>query len=389
METTNKSQRLLSLDVLRGITIAGMLLVNTPGSWSSIYAPLEHAAWNGLTPTDLVFPFFLFIMGISMFISLNKTNFTFSKHLFVKLLKRSSVIFLIGIGIGWFYHLCQAIFAISPSSDWLSGVLSALTSFDQLRIPGVLQRLAICSFIGSLLAIYVPSKHWLKLSAAILLGYYLILLLGNGFILAPENIIIRTDIALFGEAHIYHGEGVPFDPEGLISTIPGIAHLLLGAFVGKLLVNSSTLADKMNKLFIFGTITLFAGFLLSYGIPINKKIWTPTYVLVTCGLGALLLALLTWIIDVNQKRKWSIFFESFGVNPLFLYVLGAVLSILLDTISFRIGDKISSLKGITYDSILGLVRDESFASLLFALLFVLACWAIGHQLYKRKIYIKL
>ena len=135
------------------------------------------------------------------------------------------------------------------------------------------------------MAVIVPSKHWLKLSFVILVLYYLILLLGNGFVLAPDNIIIRTDIALFGEAHIYHGEGVPFDPEGLISTIPCIAHVLLGAYVGKLLMNSATLAEKMNKLFIFGTICLFVGFLFSYGIPINKKIWTPTYVLVTCTIS--------------------------------------------------------------------------------------------------------
>ncbi|WP_047450195.1 acyltransferase family protein [Alistipes sp. ZOR0009] len=389
METTNKSQRLLSLDVLRGITIAGMLLVNTPGSWSSIYEPLEHAAWNGLTPTDLVFPFFMFIMGISMFISLSKTNLTFSNSLFVKLLKRSALIFIIGMAISWFYFLCQAIFDIGSSINWTERVTAALLPFDHIRIPGVLQRLAVCSLVGSIVAVIVPSKHWLKLSFVILVLYYLILLLGNGFVLAPDNIIIRTDIALFGEAHIYHGEGVPFDPEGLISTIPCIAHVLLGAYVGKLLMNSATLAEKMNKLFIFGTICLFVGFLFSYGIPINKKIWTPTYVLATCGLGALLLALLTWIIDVKQQKKWSVFFESFGVNPLFLYVLGGALSILFDTISFHYNDKVISIKGFIYDSLVGLVGVEKLASLLFALLFIAFCWLIGHQLYKRKIYIKL
>jgi predicted acyltransferase len=389
METTNKFQRLLSLDVLRGITIAGMLLVNTPGSWSSIYEPLEHAAWNGLTPTDLVFPFFLFIMGISMFISLSKTNLTFSNSLFVKLLKRSALIFIIGMAISWFYFLCQAIFDLGSSISWTERVTAALLPFDHIRIPGVLQRLAVCSLVGSLVAVIVPSKHWLKLSFVILVLYYLILLLGNGFVLAPDNIIIRTDIALFGEAHIYHGEGVPFDPEGLISTIPCIAHVLLGAYVGKLLMNSATLAEKMNKLFIFGTICLFVGFLFSYGIPINKKIWTPTYVLATCGLGALLLALLTWIIDVKQQKKWSVFFESFGVNPLFLYVLGGALSILFDTISFHYNDKVISIKGFIYDSLVGLVGVEKLASLLFALLFIAFCWLIGHQLYKRKIYIKL
>lgn len=383
------SQRLLSLDVLRGITIAGMLLVNNPGSWSNIYTPLEHAQWHGLTPTDLVFPFFMFIMGVSMFISLSKFDFTFSGSYFKKLAVRSALIFIVGLGIAWFSILCRGVFDISSDQSLWERFTTSALPYDRIRILGVMQRLALSSFFASLIVVLIPSKHWLKTAGLILLSYYAILLLGNGFELTPDNIIIKVDTALFGEAHIYHGESIPFDPEGLLSTLPCLAHVILGIYCGKLLKSTTDMTEKISKLFIFGTILLFAGLLLSYGIPINKKIWSPTFVLATCGLASLLLALLTWIIDIKSKKKWSVFFESFGINPLFLYVLGGVLSIILGAIKFTYGDQIVSIKGFTYDSLVAIVNDPYVASLIFALLFISICWVIGHQLYKRKIYIKL
>ncbi len=382
-------KRLLSLDILPGITISGMLLVNNPGSWEHIYTPLEHAPWHGLTPTDLVFPFFMFIMGVSMYISMSKFDFTFSPGYLKKLVKRSILIFLVGMAIGWFSILCRGVFNIGTDLDIWERFTSSVFPYDRIRILGVMQRLALSSFFASLLVVLIPSKHWLKTVGAILVGYYLILLLGDGFELTPNNIIIRVDTALFGVAHIYHGESIPFDPEGLLSTIPCIAHVMLGIYCGKLIKTTANMTEKVNKLFIYGTILLFAGLLLNYGIPINKKIWTPTYVLATCGLASLLLALLTWIIDIKSKKRWSVFFESFGINPLFLYVLGGVISILLGSISFPVGDQIVSIKGFIYNSLVATVHNENVASLLFALFFIFLCWIIGHQLYKRKIYIKL
>lgn len=385
----SKPQRLLSLDVLRGITISGMLLVNNPGSWSKIYAPLEHAAWNGLTPTDLVFPFFMFIMGVSMYISLSKTNFQFSAPYFKKLLKRSALIFLTGVAIGWFSILCFGTFNIGSELSFWDRFTSSVFPADRIRILGVMQRLAISSFFASLIAVLIPAKHWLKTAGLLLVAYLAILFLGNGFELAPSNIIIRVDTALFGENHIYKGDLIPFDPEGLLSTIPCIAHVILGIYVGKLLKSTPDITEKMVKLFLFGAICMLLGWLFSYAVPINKKIWTPTYVLLTCGMASTLLALLTWIIDVKGKKRWSVFFESFGVNPLFLYVLGGVMSILLGSIRFRIGEDIISIKGAVYQSFVSIARDEYFASLMFAILFITLNWLIGHQLYKRKIYIKL
>lgn len=386
---TPSPKRLLSLDILRGITISGMLLVNNPGSPDHVYVPLDHAPWNGFTPTDLVFPFFMFIMGVSMYISLSKFNFTFSPSYFKKLAKRSVLIFLVGMGIGWLSLLCKGTFDISSNLSAWERFTSSVFPFDKIRILGVMQRLALSSFFASLLVVFIPSRHWLKTAGAILIGYYLILLLGNGFELSTNNVIARVDIALFGVAHIFHGEGIPFDTEGLLSTIPCLAHVMLGIYCGKLIKTTPDLTEKIGKIFIFGTILLFAGLLLSYGIPINKKIWSPTYVLTTCGLASLTLALLTWIVDVKSKKRWSVFFESFGINPLFLYVTGGVITILFRSIRFHNGGVIINIKEFIYNNFFAIVNDEKFASLLYALFFIGICWIIGHQLYKRKIYIKL
>lgn len=383
------SNRLLSLDVLRGITIAGMLLVNTPGCGGEIYAPLLHASWNGFTPTDLVFPLFMFIMGVSMYLSQSKAGFKFSGTFFKKIAKRSAIIFFIGMAIDWFARVCYGSFDFSSTNPFIERLGLSAFPIDTIRILGVLQRLALCSFIVSLIVALVPSKHWLKLVGGILVGYLIILLLGNGYALDPSNIIIRVDTALFGEAHLYHGDGIAFDPEGLLSTLPGIAHVLLGAYCGKLLLSTTDMTEKISKIFIFGTILLLIGWLLSYGIPVNKKIWTPSFVLVTCGAASLLLALLIWIIDIKSKKKWSVFFESFGVNPLFLYIFGEALAIFIDSVRFSYNNDSISIKKAIYDCFAAIAPDAKSASLLFSLFFVSACWIVGHQLYKRKIYIKL
>lgn len=390
-----KQQRLLSLDVLRGITIAGMIMVNNPGSWSNIYEPLKHANWNGLTPTDLVFPFFMFIMGVSTYMSLSKFNFQFSGAFLKKLIKRTIIIFAIGLAIDWFAKLCYGTFNIGDATQTIGQrFLQSAFSFEHIRILGVMQRLALSYCFASLIVVFVPLKYLWKTIAVILIGYFGILYFGNGFELSDTNIIARVDLALFGANHMYgeylpDGVRIPFDPEGLISTIPCIAQVLIGFLAGDLLKNIADINQKVEKLLIWGTILFFAGALLSYGCPVNKKIWSPTYVLVTCGLASLFLGLLIWIIDINGKKSWASFFEAFGVNPLFMYVLGAFLSILLGSISLETSNGIMSLQAILYQSILSLVADPYFASLLFALAFIGVNWVIGYILYKKKIYIKI
>lgn len=368
----SSSKRLLALDVLRGITIAGMILVNNPGSWEGVYAPLRHAPWIGLTPTDLVFPFFMFIMGVSTYISLRKYNFEFSTSAALKILKRTIVIFAIGLAINWLGLACY-------SHDF--------TSFDQLRILGVMQRLALCYGATAIIALIMKHKYIPYLIVTLLTGYFIILITGNGFAYNDTNILSIVDRAVFGEAHMYHDNGI--DPEGLLSTIPSIAHVLIGFCVGKLLMEVKDIHEKLERLFLIGTILTFLGFLLSYGCPISKKIWTPTFVLVTCGLASSLLALLVWIIDVKGYRAWSRFFESFGVNPLFIYVLSDIIAIALGVILVSYQGTTIDLSGYIYKALLEPVFGIYGGSLAYSLLFVIVCWAVGYILYKKKIYIKI
>ena len=392
---TKTSSRLLSLDVLRGITIAGMIMVNNPGSWGSIYTPLEHAQWNGLTPTDLVFPFFMFIMGVSMYLSYKKFDFKLSGQTFTKLLRRSVLLFLIGLAIGWFSLFCRGLNGLrAEDMSLFDKILQSANSFEHLRILGVLQRLALVSFFGSFIVLSVKPKRIPWLIGFILLFYWILMAVTGSYAENDSSLVSIIDNAVLGVKHMYtdnlpDGSKVVFDPEGLLSTLPCIAHVLLGFLAGKLISESKDNNQRIQKLFIFGTIIMFIGFLLNYGFPINKKIWSSSFVLATCGLASLLLALLLWIIDVKGKKKWSIFFESFGVNPMFIYVVAGILSILLGNIGFTYFAEWFSLKGFVYTQWLSPVFGDYLGSLVFALSFVTINWFIGHILYKKKIYIKL
>lgn len=394
-ENKTSSSRLLSLDVMRGLTIAGMIMVNNPGSWSYVYAPLGHAHWNGLTPTDLVFPFFMFIMGVSMYLSYSKFDFRFSGKTFVKLLRRSVLLFLIGLSIAW---LSLSLRQFNGLADAGLGVgeriWQAVSDLSHLRILGVLQRLALVSFFGSLTILLVRPKYIPWIIGLILIGYWLIIGLTGSYAENDTSLISVLDRFVLGETHLYtdhlpDGSSVVFDPEGILSTLPCIAHVLLGFWAGKLISETNDLGKKTQKLFIMGTILLFAGFLLDYGFPINKKLWSSSFVLVTCGLGSLLLALLIWIIDIRKKKNWSVFFESFGVNPMFVYVVGALLSIMLGNIHLEYAGQNLSLKGVLYGQWLQPLLGDYPGSLAFALILVTVCWLIAHILYKKKIFIKL
>jgi len=382
------NQRLLALDILRGITIAGMILVNNPGTWSKIYAPLSHASWNGLTPTDLVFPFFMFIMGISTCISLKKYNYEWSNATAWKIIKRTVVIFAIGLGIAWFSRFCRTFNSLSGEeiSFW-SRLGQSCWTFNRLRILGVMPRLALCYCATALIAILMKHKHIPWLIAGLLVTYMGVLLFGNGFEYNETNILSIVDRAILGINHIYNDNGI--EPEGILSTIPAIAHVLLGFCCGKMMLEVKDIHEKIQRLLLIGTILTFSGFLLSYGCPINKKIWSPTFVLTTCGMASSLLAVLIWIIDVKGKKTWCRFFESFGINPLFMYVMGAVYGILLGNIRFRFGDGMISVQRYIYSELLQPLLGDYPASLAYALLFVSFVWTTGYILYKKQIYIKI
>jgi predicted acyltransferase len=364
-----------------------MIMVNNPGSWRYVYTPLGHAHWHGLTPTDLVFPFFMFIMGVSTFMSLRKFHFEPSKEAIWKIVRRTILIFVIGLALGWFGQLCRGLASGEP-------FIQAATHFDTLRILGVLQRLALAYGFAALIAIFVKNKYLPWVTALLLLGYFLILQFGKGFEMSEQNIIAIVDRALWGTDHMYKdvnpaGERIAFDPEGLLSTLPSIAHVLIGFLFGKLIVDNKENHTRVEKLLIWGTVLAFAGLLLQYGCPINKKIWSPTFVLTTTGFAAQLLGLLIWIIDINKKERWSRFFHAFGVNPLIVYVFAGVFATLLSNIRFTVQGEAISIKGFVYEVLLRPWAGDYFGSLLYALLFVTACWLFGYILYKRNIYIKI
>lgn len=379
---------------MRGITIAGMILVNNPGN-GHVYVPLKHSLWNGITPTDLVFPFFIFIMGVSMFLSYKKFDFKFTTETFTKLLRRSLLLFFIGFVLNWLGHSFGTFNGLYSSSlSFTDKLWQATTDFKNVRILGVLQRLALVSFFGSLLVLLVNTKRIPILIGFILIFYWVLIATTNSFFETNNSIVAIIDRFVLGTSHMY-SEGLPdggiihFDPEGVLGVLPSIAHVLLGFLVGKMIAETKDNSLKIQKLFLFGTIILFIGFLISYGFPINKKIWSSSYVLITSGLSSLLLAVLIWFIDIKGNKRWSVFFESFGVNPMFVYVVAYLMSILIGNISFANQGQLISVYSFVNSEWITPIFGDYFGSLVYALMFVGISWMIGNVLYKKKIYIKL
>jgi len=355
-----KSYRFLSLDILRGITVAGMILVNN--GWGESFEMLRHAEWNGMTPCDLVFPFFLFIMGISCYLSLVKSEFKPTPQVVRRVVKRTVLLFAIGLFINWFDH--------AIGGDFLC--------FGHLRIFAVLQRIALCYGVVSLFALFCNHKYTIPVAIGLLVIYSAILVFGNGYVEdASVNVLAQVDLHLFGYDHLYHWS--PVDPEGLLGTISSVAHVLFGFYCGRIVRQKETVSDKVIALFVVGTVLVIGGYLLSYGLPLNKCIWSPSYVMVTCGLASLLLALLMTV-ESGQSPLFNTFFHVFGVNALALYVSSELLAIILGNIG---------VSELVYNGIHAVIPALKWASLVYALYFVLLNFAIGYVLYRKNIYIKL
>ena len=395
IQMTEKN-RIQALDIMRGITIAGMIMVNNPGSWSTIYAPLRHASWCGLTPTDLVFPFFMFIMGITTFLSLQRYDFKPTATVLKKIITRTLGIILVGIFISWFAHFCYYWNNADDSLGFGRQLLEASNVFPILRYSGVLHRLAVCYGIVAITATLVNHKRFPWIILALFATYFVILEAGNGYAYDETNILSIVDRAILTPAHMYNDNSI--DPEGILSTIPSIGHVMTGFCVGRMMFrkdssneprsNTQILYSKITRLLLFGACILMIGFLFSYACPINKKIWSPSFAMVTCGFGSLLLAVLIWLIDIKGKKSWGRFFEVFGVNPLFMYVMSDIVAILFGSVLFYSDGNDINIIRYTYINLIPLF-GENGASCIYALLFVCLNWCIGYPLYKRKIYIKL
>ena len=373
---TVASQRFTALDVFRGMTICLMIIVNTPGNGATTYSPLLHASWHGFTPTDLVFPSFLFAVGNAMSFVMKKWETLSQKEVLWKIFKRTFIIFLLGYLMYWF-----------PFVKWDQSNQIVFAPFEETRVFGVLQRIALCYGIASLMIYYLEPKAALIISIAFLLLYWL-LLYAFGDAADPlsmqGNFGSVVDRWLLSEKHLYHGEGVAFDPEGLLSTLPAIANVVAGYAVGKFIQQKGSTYEGLTKLLLAGAGLLFIAYCWNLSFPVNKKLWTSSFVVTTVGLDCIIIAAIIYIIQFKHKTKWTYFFEVFGRNPLFIYLLSELGVTLL--YFFRTNPKTSVYQWV-YKNIFQYAGDY-FGSLLCAVTVMLFCWLVGYFLDKRKIYVR-
>lgn len=367
-----KQERLLSLDVMRGLTIALMIVVNNQVGNGRMFPFLNHVLWDGLSFADLVFPSFMFIMGVSAAFSMKKLNKIEATR---KSIVRGVKIIVVGILLTWI-------------GNGLSGV-DKLLEFETLRYTGVLVRLGICYTLACLLYVWLDTRKKVIWSITILLaGYAAILCAYDGFALSEDNIIARIDRMIIGPDHMYHKRvgdiRICFDPEGLLSNIPGVAHVLIGALCGEIILKGKKdIWKTVAKLSLAGSAMIIAGFILNPVLPINKNLWTPSFVFATCGGASALLAILLWLLDIKKTRPdWLVKPMSvFGMNPLVLYCF----SYLLEAGIWEI-----SVHGTAFPEWFSLLfGGNEWGSLAFSLFLVMICLAVGTPLYLKKIIIKL
>jgi predicted acyltransferase len=376
---------MLSIDVLRGLTIGFMILVNNNGDGERAYWALKHAAWNGFTPTDLVFPTFLFLVGVSTVFSTAAriAQGATRSSMFLHIVRRTIILYLLGLLVNSFpfFHL------------------------QTMRFYGVLPRIAICYFVIATLYLFSPGwRDKIVLAVAALIGYWLLMrfvpvpgygLPGRDVPLLDHdgNLVAWLDRQIFSAPHLYEHTR---DPEGLLSTIPALATTLIGLLTGIWLRTGRTLAAKARGIAIAGVSGLILGGIWNFSFPINKKLWTSSYVFFAAGFSLLLLALSIWIVDIRGERENSVDpakhrarfmpFLVFGVNAIVAYVLSELLPGLLDNI--HVGSRISVLHGF-YVSILSVIPNAAFASLLYSLAYVAVCWIVMYVFYRKRIFIKI
>ena len=390
-------KRFYSLDVFRGATVAFMILVNNPGSWAHLYAPLEHAPWHGCTPTDLVFPFFLFAVGNALSFVMPRLEAAGTTAFLKKVITRSALIFLIGFFLNWSPfirwdnndHLVFKAWEYAGSNGSLIGI----------RILGVLQRIALSYLFASLIIYFFKIRGAFVAAVVLLLGYWVLcMLLGNAADPYSMNgyFGVGVDKAVLGESHMYHGEGVAFDPEGITSTLTSIVQVIFGYFVGFYIQQKGKTFDMLAHLFVAGCILIFTGFAWDMVFPINKKIWTSSYVFYTTGLAILVLCVCMFLIEFKEaKGAWSRFFDVFGKNALFIFFLSGFLPRVVAL--FRWVDHLDNEGKKVYTSAFPwfyqhickpVSANLKNGSLLYAIFMIAFFWLIVYAMDKKKIYIK-
>jgi len=367
------SDRLVSLDVFRGITVAGMVLVNNPGTWSHIYWPLAHASWDGWTPTDLVFPFFLFIVGVAIPLAFGKRmeQGGSKRDLYLKIVKRTLIIFALGIFLAGFPYF----------------------RFSTIRIPGVLQRIAVCYLFASVIFLNTKVRTQLLIIGALTLGYWALMTLvnapgfGMGDLTREGSLASFVDRTVFGP-HIW-SQGKVYDPEGILSTIPAIATTLFGVLAGQWLRTDKSQFEKAAGLFVAGAVAIVIGWSWNPFFPINKALWTSSYVFFSGGLALEFLAFCYWLIDIKKYQRWAKPFVVFGVNAIALYVGSGLMVDLMGLVDLPWGSERISLQGWIFQKLFLSWASPINASLLYAVSFILLWLGLMWILYRRKIFIRI
>lgn len=372
--------RLLSLDFFRGATVAAMILVNNPGDWGNIYAPLEHASWNGCTPTDLIFPFFLFIVGVSIVYAMGskKTDPDTHGKTILKALKRGLILF----GLGLFLSLYPKVFT------------EPIAAFQRVRIPGVLQRIAVVFFISSVIFLKNSEKNIFKILIAILAIYWALMTfvpvpgVGYANLEKETNLGAWLDRSILSEAHLWKAAKT-WDPEGILSTLPAIASGLFGVLVGVYLKRKDIdPATKIVWLFCTGTAAVALGLLWDLQFPINKSLWTSSFVLYTGGLATIILSFCYWIIDVQKYNRFTKPFVVYGVNAITVFFLSGLIPRTLGMFSVKAADGTEmNLQAWLYSGFTGWLSPIN-ASLAWAISYILFWLVILWVMYNRKIIIK-
>jgi predicted acyltransferase len=384
-----KPERLVSLDVFRGLTIAGMVLVTDPGTYSAVYRPLLHANWDGWTPTDMIFPAFLFIAGVSLTFSFGARmqRGATKGQLIGHIAQRSLLLILIGLVLNGFPHF----------------------HLQTLRIPGILQRIAVCYFLGGLVYLAAMKTYGeeskintgiiLGVVVAILAGYWLLLKFypvpgfGPNRLDSLGNLGAYMDRRIFGINHLWaYGltprYGVTYDPEGILSTFPALTNLLFGILAGEWLKSKASATRKFWKLATIGMALLLAGWLLSPFLPINKRIWTSTFAVFSIGFSSLALAVCYWVVDIRRWRGWAYPALVLGTNAIFAFILSTIITSLADAVTFRTNTVTTGLHALG-NQMFAAWLSPVHASLAYAIYIVLLNIGLVAPLYQKKIFLKL
>jgi predicted acyltransferase len=424
--------RLVSLDVFRGMTIAGMVLVNNPGTWSAVYAPLQHATWHGITPTDFIFPFFLFIVGVAIPIALGKRLAEgITKKVYWKILSRAAIIFGLGLFMAFFpvFKLSESDLPMVVKAIGMLGILAGLyfwltgknreaviavvcilvlflafylagytfffNSFSTLRIPGVLQRIAVCYAVVSILFLHTNWRQLSVIGVCALLFYWLLMTIvpvpGCEVTTIDDktcNLAAYLDRLILTENHIWRQSKV-YDPEGILSTIPACVTTISGVLTGMWLKTDKSETEKVGGIFFFGIVLCAIGWVWNFFFPYNKSLWTSSYTVYTSGLALCFLGFCYWLIDIKGYKVWAKPFVIFGMNALALFVFSGLFARFLSIIKVSDADgKEISLQKWIFDNVFLSLASPINASLMYAISFILFWLFLMWLLYRRQIYIK-